>query len=257
MDYFAGLFDAEGYISLSLQGNISVGMEMANEPAICLFRDQFGGVVDSRKRSNKRQTWVWRLNTDNVRYFISLMLPHSIIKKPQIQALNSYLDQSREEKRKTRAEFVHLIASLKKPHRGPFINPEHNFSKWLAGMIDGDGNFCIYETIHQRKWIQFQSYIGVFNVFIDPIEYIQRRLPGTMSSLNKSKNPVYKWTPFQEFIPHICRCVLPFLIIKKGQCEALIEYHKMKKPNRFIQYSQEEKEFIRSLITQIKHLNTL
>lgn len=263
MEYFAGLFDAEGYVTLTNQGNHLIGMEMTNENVINLLHNTFGGVVTNRKRNNRRKTWVWRLNCTQIPDFLNKIIPYSIIKRPQMEALHSYLDQTREKRRKNRSDFVSQISNFKKPKIIPeslidsYPTLNKSFFKWLAGMMDGDGNFCIYETLHQEKWIQFQSYIGVFNVFKQPINLIQNHLGGTISSLKKTKNPVWKWTPFQKNIPYICESVLPYLIIKKEQCKLILSYHKMKKENRFIQYTFEEKEFIRDSIKQIKHYNSL
>ena len=56
MEYFAGLFDAEGYVTLTNQGNYLIGMEMTNETVINLLKNTFGGVVDKR-RSIGRCYW--------------------------------------------------------------------------------------------------------------------------------------------------------------------------------------------------------
>ena len=263
MEYFAGLFDAEGYITLTNRGNYLIGMEMTNETVINLLQKTFGGVISKRKRDKRRKTWVWRLNNDDIPNFIQQIKPFSIIKSPQINTLETYLDQTREKRRENRSNFVSLISNLKRPEipRTPltqiYKTTSEPFFKWLAGMMDGDGNFCLYETLNQGKWTQFQSYIGVFNVFFEPIQFIQDHLGGTISSLKKTKNPIWKWTPFQKNISNICESVIPFLIIKKEQCKLVLDYHKMKKSNRFIQYSDEEKRFIRDSIRQIKHCNTL
>ena len=263
MEYFAGLFDAEGYVTLTNQGNYLIGMEMTNETVINLLKNTFGGVVDKRKRDDRRNTWAWRLSAKEIQNFIDQIKPYSIIKLPQIEALQTYLDQPREERRKNRSNFVSLISNFKKPEipRSPLnqIYPEISepFFKWLAGMMDGDGNFCIYETLNKGKWTQFQSYVGVFNVFIEPIQFIKDHLGGTVTSLKKTKNPIWKWIPNQKNIPFICESVLPYLIIKKELCKIVLSYHKMKKSNRFIQYTDSEKGFIRDSIRQIKHHNTL
>jgi hypothetical protein len=42
MEYFAGLFDAEGYVSLLKDGHFVIGTEMGNEEVPALFQEKFG-----------------------------------------------------------------------------------------------------------------------------------------------------------------------------------------------------------------------
>ena len=55
MEYFAGLFDAEGYVTIGKDGHFQVGTEMANERVPNLFQKQFGGHIYERKRGKGKK----------------------------------------------------------------------------------------------------------------------------------------------------------------------------------------------------------
>lgn len=154
MQYFAGLFDAEGYVSLGKEGRFHIGTEMTNEEVPKLFKDTFGGNIYSRTRENRKKTYTWVIST-NIQVslnFIDQIAPYSIIKKTQLLRLRDYLDQTREFKRQIRDEVSHQLSCLKKPLplTKEQINVETNqiinkdFLMWFAGFIDGDGNICVF-----------------------------------------------------------------------------------------------------------------
>ena len=55
MEYFAGLFDAEGYVSLLKDGHFVIGTEMGNEEVPALFQEKFGGKIYERKRNKRKK----------------------------------------------------------------------------------------------------------------------------------------------------------------------------------------------------------
>lgn len=268
MRYFAGMFDAEGYVSLLKTGNFLIGMEMANEEIPNLFKETFGGTIYTRKRDNRKKTFTWNIGTnrDLAVNFINLVFPFCFVKDAQLRLLKSHISSTREQKRKERDEIRRLLSGLKQPtpasknffDTGELkVVPETDFYEWFAGFIDGDGNFTLYESKKER-WIGFQSWFGVFNIHPEPICYVRENLKGTIGTYHHSKNIIWKWVCSQSIEQSVCQSLLPFLRIKKRAAEIIIEYHEIKKTkNRFVSYSLEDRDKIRDLINQLKHINSL
>jgi len=269
MHYFAGLFDAEGYVSLLKTGNFIIGTEMTNEQVPNLFKETFGGSIYTRKRGERKKTFTWMIGTNHEQAlnFISQIAPFSIIKRPQLLHLADYINIPKELKKVMRQPMISQMRKLKTPFYKPTFDepsihkcensPDTPFYEWLAGFFDGDGNFSLYET-HKGEYWAFQSWIGVFNTFWDPIDIISDRLQGSISQYKGRNHPVYKWVCSQSIEKSVCQSLLPFLKIKKAACQVILDYHEIKKKKtRFVSYSGEDQKRIRDLIKQIKHINSL
>lgn len=258
MNYIAGLFDAEGYVTLSQKGAFHVATEMANERIPQILCETFKGSIYIRHRDKRRKTWAWKsTNTDQVIHFINEILPFSIIKKQQLLLLKQYLSHNREDRARFRKEFISCISECKKPRKISFrfvqvpttISPETIFFEWFAGFIDGDGNFTLYES---KK--QFQTQLSVSNIIPDVIKYVKDRVDGSITISERSKNPIWKWVCKKSALISTCESILPFLRVKRDQCQVIIDYEKSRKP---WSESQEYRDEVRSMISKIKHLNSL
>ena len=162
MSYFAGLFDAEGYVSLCPNGAFTIAIEMANEEIPNLFKDEFQGSIYVRKRDNRKKTWTWKINSiaDQSLKFIDTISKYSIVKICQLKRLKDYLDQPRNYRKETRAITCSTIKALKQPtpiSKESMLRIEKtiepHFFEWLAGFIDGDGNFVCNEYIYKKNGI--------------------------------------------------------------------------------------------------------
>jgi len=267
MEYFAGLFDAEGWISLCKDGHFTIGTEMANEEIPLLFQEKFGGKIYERKRKKRKKTWSWLISTNRepAINFLNQISQYSIIKQPQLLLLKNYLEDSQLGRRENRDQISHQISVLKNP---PLFTkseldvptntiPTNEFWKWLAGFLDGDGNLCVYEYQGQRSKI-FDSWIGFFNSHAQALLYIKRRLNGSITSVKGCKHPVWRIVLCQKDSEFACESLMPYLIVKKEQCRLLIEFLNIKKTKiREQSYSFDQVNQIREIINQIKHLNSL
>ena len=280
MHYLAGLFDAEGCVSLSLQGGQIISIDMCNEEIPNLFRSTFGGSISDYKRENRKKVYSWRCLTPNIPNFIDTISPISFLKKPQLDLLKSYIDQTREERRNSRSEYVSKIAACKRP---PFETIEllripsttqatKEFFEWFAGFLDGDGNFCCYEYTSSKfnsGRARFASTISCFNVMPDVIRHIKKHVDGSISVLKQNKNPVWKWVCSRDKAIHVCESLLPYIKIKKKACELLIEFIKIfnskchRIPGKgsgkgnWQTFSLDEINIMREIIQQIKYQNSL
>ncbi len=267
MEYFAGLFDAEGWVSLLKSGHFIIGIEVTHEPIIDLLLETFGGKKYSAKRSGKKPThkWVIATNRETALSFIAQIKPLTRIKRDQLDELNKYLNQTREKRKATRDKFIKRIAELKQPTITTFtgytiqtiIKPTKPFFKWLAGFIDGDGNFTVYEYQNGKRRT-FDSWIGAFNIHPEAIIHINDRVNGSISKYKGAKFPVWKWVCSQKESQFVCDSLYPYLIIKKEQCRLVSEYLKIHTAKiKGVDHSEEIVTVIRDIIKQIKHQNSL
>jgi hypothetical protein len=267
MEYFAGMFDAEGWVTLCHDGKFQVAIEMTNEEMINLFQSTFKGQIYVRKRDNRKKTFSWRQDpgTECIINFIDQIAPYTKVKTNQLLQLRTYLNQSRADRRINRSDFVKAISILKKPH--PYekeqikvptiITPDESFFKWFAGFIDGDGNFTVFE--YQNGPIRtFDSWIGAFNIHAEPIIYIKERIMGSVSQYKGCKFPIWKWVCNQANSKFVCESLEPHLIIKKEQCNLVSQYLNIHaKKIKGVPYSDHTVTIIRDIIKQIKHHNSL
>ena len=267
MHYFAGLFDAEGYLSLCPKGTFSIAIEMANEEIPNLFKQNFDGSIYIRKRDNRKKTWTWKINSiqSEALSFINSIINFSVVKKPQLIELRNYLDQPRDTRKILRSEVCSKIKAFKQPisiSKDSIIRSEkpidQNFFEWLAGFIDGDGNFVCNEYIYKKNGIKyFDHQISVSNIFPDVITYINDRIPGCITNLHRTKNSLFKWTCKRDYEKLISKSILPFMRIKKDQCELFLEFVTFPLKERNVPRSIEERNRMYEIISQIKHLNSL
>lgn len=269
MSYFAGLFDAEGYVSLCPNGAFTIAIEMANEEIPNLFKERFQGSIYTRKRNDRKKTWLWKINSiaDQAITFIDCVIQFSIIKKLQLQSLKKYLDQPRDRRKDTRSITCAIIKQLKQPsiplgYQDVYIREmeiiEPSFWEWFAGFIDGDGNFVCNEYTYKangRKYFDHQ--ISVANIFPEAIKYINNRIPGCITNLNRSKNHLFKWTCTRPHEKFVCENIYPFMKIKKLQCALFYEFIIIPHKKRNIPLPVEHRDKMYDIIHEIKHLNSL
>lgn len=273
MHYLAGLFDAEGYISLIPSGHKLIGLEICHEESCQLFKDAFGGSISARKREKRRKSWIWTI-TDPTKMadFLIQMLPKCAVKQSQMVLMCDYLSFDRFYRKAYRPDYVHNIASLKKPKevskdffKGDPLFISDEFIEWLAGFMDGDGTMTLYEYQNKREdkvYPTFDSFISVYNVHPQAIKYVHRHIPATITSFqtkSSTKNRLWKWVCRQKETEFVCKSLLPYLKLKKINAALILEYLEVK-PRRIKGSSKphtlEDQAKIRDLIKQIKHANS-
>jgi len=267
LHYFAGLFDAEGYVSLCPNGAFTIAIEMTKEEIPNLFKKNFKGSIYERKRDKRCKTWTWKINSisSQALFFINAIADFSIVKRTQLIRLRDYLDQPKCLRKATRDISCSAIKSFKQPilqlqHILPRIEKpiEPSFFEWFAGFIDGDGNFVCNEYIDNRNGEKYFSHqLSVANIFLESICYINDRIPGCISDLHRTKNKLYKWTCKRNAEKFVCGEILPFLKLKKSQCVLFLEFLGFPDKVRNIPYTSEVRDRMYNIINQIKHLNSL
>jgi len=268
MSYFAGIFDAEGTISMCPNGAFSISIEVANESIPNLFKGHFQGSIYERKRDNRKRTWSWKINSisDQCLNFIDQLLPYSIAKKPQLLRLKDYLEIPRFSRREVRKTTISTLKQLKIPlplslqdvFVPTIICPETTFFEWLAGFVDGDGNIVCNEYIDPRNGFKYFAHqLAVANTFPDVIRFIKQRLEGNVRITKGTLHPIFRWTCKRNIEKSVCEKIYPFLKVKKEQCALLMEFIEFPKKIRGCDIPLDDRNRMYEIIRQIKHLNSL
>jgi len=103
---------------------------------------------------------------------------------------------------------------------------------YLAGIIDGEG--CLYiGRVKQGKYgsgWQWRALIRVTSCDEELILWLEETFGGSKDSryrwTSKKKyfRPVYNWQATGNMLDHVLKCVEPYLIIKKKQCDVMKRY---------------------------------
>lgn len=93
--YFAGFFDAEGYVGIGRTkrsyGTYTYKLDLlisnTNYPVLLTFKNLFGGNIrdTNEKRSNRRQCWQWQIYSNKSLPFLEMIYMYTIEKKEQIE----------------------------------------------------------------------------------------------------------------------------------------------------------------------------
>lgn len=113
---------------------------------------------------------------------------------------------------------------------------EEKHIAYLAGIIDGEGCFFIgklpkkegdgYVTEHYR------GVLKIDNTDARLLDWIDNVFSGTASARCRSTSkelftrPIYTWTASGDRLLDLCEQILPYLVIKKEQCEIMIRFRK-------------------------------
>ena len=128
LSYLAGIFDEEGYVSISKKANqegeyiyygVKLQVQMTDPSIPQLFQHTFGGNLSiwmDKKRTKPMHRW--RCHTDNLIDIIRCLLPYTILKTPQLEVALHFLThtqrrgQNREPQKLSNAELLLREADL-------------------------------------------------------------------------------------------------------------------------------------------------
>lgn len=105
---------------------------------------------------------------------------------------------------------------------------------YLAGIIDGEGSIYIgnFSSNPKTGTKYYQTNIEVTNTDKALITWLVEHIGGRMSKYTfkqtpkNSRKPVYRWIASGNLLTHLCHLLLPYLVIKKKQCEIMIKMRK-------------------------------
>lgn len=105
---------------------------------------------------------------------------------------------------------------------------------YLAGIIDGEGCFYIGQVTYKKKNTSpnFHSIISISNnekCLIDWLDNIFGKASDGRYKYQSHKlyeRPCYRWSTSGELLDYILPNIYPFLVIKRKQCEIMMEIRK-------------------------------
>ena len=123
--YCAGLFDGEGCVTLSKDGDTNYRLRLkitsTDYAVLTWLQEHFGGSINlSRKESEyNKEAWDWICRTEDQVVFLFGILPYTIIKRAQIiEALNYLFEKQNggkltEDEYKLRSAYYERLKTLK------------------------------------------------------------------------------------------------------------------------------------------------
>lgn len=102
---------------------------------------------------------------------------------------------------------------------------------YLAGIIDGEGHISINRNKscpQRRKNPRYQAEVTVVNTDIRLMEYLVEYIGGSFYKRKKSKEwhkDTYQWKVTSTTARELCKRLLPYLLLKKGQAECIIRLY--------------------------------
>jgi hypothetical protein len=105
---------------------------------------------------------------------------------------------------------------------------------YLAGIIDGEGSIYIgnFSSNPKTGSLHYQTNMEVTNTDEKLIDWLINNIGGRKSKYTFKQTPknsrrdVYRWIVSGDLLTQLCYLLLPYLIIKKRQCEIMIEMRK-------------------------------
>jgi hypothetical protein len=156
--------------------------------------------------------------------------------------------------------------------RCDYIRKEYTVSQlaYMAGIMDGEGTFYIGNYSGNRKNgdKHFQTIIIISCIDECLINWLYNTFGGSKSKYTPNqmakncRRQVYKWYAQSNRMLHICEEILPYLVIKKRQCEIMIEIrktyndlHNIKGRQRVQNLPKEVLELRQSLMDELRNLH--
>jgi hypothetical protein len=102
---------------------------------------------------------------------------------------------------------------------------------YLAGIIDGEGSIYIgnFSSNPKTGTLHYQTNMEVTNTDKGLIDWLISNFGGRMNLYTAKQTPknsrkaVYRWIASGELLTHLCHLLLPYIVIKKRQCEIMIK----------------------------------
>ncbi len=110
---------------------------------------------------------------------------------------------------------------------------------YLAGIIDGEGSIYIgnFSCNPKTKVPYYQTNMQVTNTDKALIDWLFQTFGGLVSKRTPKQHPknhrkqAFLWTASGERLTHLCELILPYLVVKRAQCEIMLEMRATFTPN--------------------------
>lgn len=249
--YAAGLFDAEGSVSINERQRkhnpyphpcyqLQVNLTSVYWPVLNWFKNNFGGCI-SRDKRKKKPCFQWGTRSNIAADFLQEIILDLRIKRLQVelalefqekQGKNKGYYQVTTELSQYRRQLKNQIETLN--YNSPFRKfSDENRIAYIAGLLDGDGFIFIsackphgFSPVHYLR-------IGVSICNQSIIIWLRSNLGGLAQIEKKHSGwgdkPRSQWTIGRNRAENILKQILPYLRIKKPQAELALQFQKKKK----------------------------
>lgn len=268
--YAAGLFDAEGSVSIgkwkcksfSLSHSLDVCVTSGSQSTLNWLRNNFiGGYISPDKR-RKNDCFRWRTSSNVATNFLRKIAPCLQIKKLQAELAFQFQDEIIKNHRRDRLtpeilqfreQFRNQMLALNKKFLGVKLVEKPQIA-YFAGLFDGDGSILINE----HPYHQLQISLGLMNQLI--INQLKHNFGGS-ASLEKYQRRdhlslFFRWKISADLAINFLQNVFPFLRIIKPQAELAFQFRRVKKQNRGRRLAAEvlkEREQFRKQMVILNH----
>ena len=130
--------------------------------------------------------------------------------------------------KRTKRRFIReLVADASAPRdiKGRALDPTWTVADlaYFAGLLDGEGSFCLKNNGSHR----FSCQIQIGSTDIRVLTWVRDRFSGSVNlerRNNPRHKPMWRWCSSASTIDAILAGVLPYLITKREQAEVMIAY---------------------------------
>jgi hypothetical protein len=271
-NYIAGIVDGEGSIIINKHDGrnndftLHIRIFNSNLEVLCYIRNitKLGNITTKSKIKNHKIMYIYESRRYEYKKFLTPILPYLVIKKRQAELMLQYLtlrkahkyypltDNEIEIRENIFKEAILLnergYIYLEEVERFPkLIGSLRNLTKnnyaYLAALVDGEGTLTInkrdkYYSPH-IDYIQMLTYVG----------YVVCKIA------NLNRKNCYRWNLYVHQMKHFLIKVKPYLIVKKRQCDLLLEYFQLKEDRDISQLTNQEKIILELIYDDVKALN--
>lgn len=295
MAYIAGVFDGDGSFSLikKLKKDLKnpyfypqIQLANVSKDLVDFLVGEIGGSYTTRaeyvaKDGSKRKIcYGWKLSRSNACLpFLENVRPYLIVKKERADFLADFLIENpyvrnnkpddslyvRENAYIRMRTFNNSRDKVKKfPPRKRTVNTLDNaFWAYVAGLMDTDGSFSVKkEQKRSRRSPTYTPVILLSMIDIDAMNYIYENTTignfNVLKARSASTGYCYRFSIFSKNdVILFLEKVIPFLIVKKEQGKALMEFCKNMNPVRHCQIgiSEDELNIREKFYQKVKQLN--
>lgn len=245
IEYLAGIFDAEGYVRIRRTKN-NKAINYNYTPEVRLYMCDYvivkhlANLYDLTIKKDKRGKYrkiayhvTLGVNKLKTTTFLRDFLPYAQEKRLQLQEVYDLLN-----KNKDKETCYQNYMKAKKIFDHPIIKKLSY--KYLAGIIDGDGWFSMFNASRKGESIYNNYSVGIQQRYKPMIEYMTQFGGSNVHQckIYNYKSHVQTWSwqcTTIEILPFLKK-IYPYLIEKKEKCGILINY--IEKQEEFRKFSK-------------------
>lgn len=125
-------------------------------------------------------------------------------------------------------------------------------AEYVAGFMDGEGMISA-KLRNRRGRTEIQLAVSIFNTNVEALEAIQSSFGGRIRQRENPRRLIYNlnWDRKSE-LARLLRAIAPFLIVKRRQATALLEFLEGRDETRRVRYT--ERDF--ALVEEVQAANS-